>query len=249
MMKKTSIKKLLVSAMAVLCIGSNFSTTALANTGVTGVHVPSIEEQLAQMTPEQRQQYQEKVEASKRMAEQLKQRAGSPRANDMKVLPGFVTYDQEQKNYCVPATVYGALRYINGSSPSQSSIAKTLKTNSSGTDFNDDILVYLNNKQTRIPYALCTQTWTEQMASDLKTTLDVYNAVPIFCARITTADKWIYEIQSNDPIHVVNVIGSTSDGRQFKISDPYSGKYTTNVPSQYTMESENMCNAGIAFIW
>lgn len=233
--------------MAVLCIGSNFSTTALANTGVTGVHVPSIEEQLAQMTPEQRQQYQEKVEASKRMAEQLKQRAGSPRANDMKVLPGFVTYDQEQKNYCVPATVYGALRYINGSSPSQSSIAKTLKTNSSGTDFNDDILVYLNNKQTRIPYALCTQTWTEQMASDLKTTMDIYNAVPIFCAY--AMEDWYYTIPGTDPVHAVNVIGSTSDGRQFKISDPYSGKYMSNVPSQYTMNATDMCKAGIAFVW
>lgn len=236
--------------MAVLCIGSNFSTTALANTGVTGVHVPSIEEQLAQMTPEQRQQYQEKVEASKRMAEQLKQRAGSPRANDMKVLPGFVTYDQEQKNYCVPATVYGALRYINGSSPSQSSIAGTLGTTSAGTDFDEDVLVYLGKHQTRTSYALATGGWKELTASQLKTSLDVYKAVPLFCAQVTTRNEWQYDLPSN---HVVNIIGSTGDGEEFMISDPYAAWVRSDtgmdIPDQYSMDATHLEWSKIAYMW
>lgn len=251
MMKKTSIKKLLVSAMAVLCIGSNFSTTALANTGVTGVHVPSIEEQLAQMTPEQRQQYQEKVEASKRMAEQLKQRAGSPRANDMKVLPGFTTYAQEKRNYCVPASVYGALRYINNSSPSQSSIADTLKISGQGTKFDDDILVYLGKKQTRNPYALAQGGWKELTVSQLKTTLDSYNAVPLFCANVTRINNWQYDLWGSP--HVVNIIGSTSDGEQFMISDPYaywaSMDNNTYIPDQYSIDATHLEYSKIAYIW
>ncbi|MBR6835402.1 MAG: C39 family peptidase, partial [Oscillospiraceae bacterium] len=59
---------------------------------------------------------------------------------------------QENDYYCVPACVRSMLMYINGSSPSQSSIASSLGTTSSDGTNPTTIAPYLNSKQNNCYY-------------------------------------------------------------------------------------------------
>ena len=85
----------------------------------------------------------------------------------------YTMYQQETDTYCIPATVKSILMYINGTSPSQSTIAET-----TGTD-PTKIPDYLNDRQDECYYIYTAKSKFDQegMCSRLYSTI-VNNDVP-----------------------------------------------------------------------
>ena len=68
----------------------------------------------------------EKEAASAQLAEQVENQPATRAASKISIPGSFTIYKQEKCNYCVPACLKSVIQYLNGSSPSQSSIASAL---------------------------------------------------------------------------------------------------------------------------
>lgn len=99
-------------------------------------------EYLASLSEVELQMIVEKENAATQVVRNTMTRSGS-----LNTVPNtFTMYQQETDNYCIPATIKSILMYINGNSPTQSTIAAT-----TGTD-PTKIPSYLNDRQYQCYY-------------------------------------------------------------------------------------------------
>lgn len=125
-------------------------------------------------------------------------------------LPGtFTMYQQETDTYCGPACVKSALMYINDSSPSQTSINRSIKQDFSA------IPKYINKRQSRSPYILLTSPTQTNITSTI--TVDIRHEIPTFLRLSgTSTPSWYYSTNG----HCVLSNAVYSDYSKIQIADP-----------------------------
>lgn len=166
------------------------------------------------------------LEEKHRLLEEFEQNKVSTYAYTWSFLDYFTIYVQETNYYCGPATVKSVLNYINGSAPSQSTIATNCNTTSSGT-YLADMINYLNNKQSVNVYEGAYRVDQTKLARYLY--FDVHNrGIPcIIGFACNTTNGWQYDSGG----HFCCVIGARDDRGAFTLADPYTGYLGYGVPA------------------
>lgn len=158
---------------------------------------------------------------------------------------GVPFYEQSEKNYCGPATVRQIYAYLNNTSypPSQSVIAKEMKTTSDGTD-QQAIIDYLN--------AHCPATYVTLWKNGVYTSpsglfnlviSDINSSKPTV-AHITgaTTSNWRYATSGHYLCFEGYVDDTSTNGHVIHVVDPWlkghniaNGKYTVSREKAYAV--------------
>lgn len=150
-------------------------------------------------------------------------------------------YKQETSYYCGPASVYQTLKYMNGTSPSQSIIASALGTTTDGTD-GTKIPPYLNEKQSDNYYVTSVITTESMMKSNINS--DLNRGYPVIArirltSNMDSYDNWNYTTAG----HFINIGGQNSNQSRFTIVDPYYGYSNGPGTPKYDVSSEALLEA------
>lgn len=149
-------------------------------------------------------------------------------------LPNFPYYYQQSGYWCIPATVQMTLKYVNGSSPSQSSLADSMGVDiSSGVPLSEAV-PFLNNEQSRAGY---TQIWpgsVSAMRDDFYAIMKNENAPAIISTKFSTDEGYPYDMNYH---HALCVTGQKADGESFRLHDPI---LNANVPESYYITPSNI---------
>ena len=140
-------------------------------------------------------------------------------------LPGFTVYNQAGRYYCGPACVQAALNYINGSSPSQDTIAAGCYTDPYKGTSTDLILPYINKKQSRRVYVKSLNETEDVMKDQLSQAIEVNNAPAIIGLKFVVSDGWLYDTSG----HFMSVYGAREDQTIYALGDPWIGYVDSGV--------------------
>ena len=189
------------------------------------------------------QNIQENSEKIARSIEIYKSNPTQPRSAYWVTLPGsFYLYDQTTSYYCVPASVQGILRYINGSTDSQSTIATALGTSSqTGTDITL-VPTYLNSKQSKNYYIWVNR--TSNLLYSTKVNIDLYESPVMYRMVFSSSDGWAYSTSG----HAMNACAIMSDESSVLLADPWMG-YAGLGSGSYTKSGSTVYNANTHLIW
>lgn len=102
-------------------------------------------------------------------------------------LSGYLVYNQTTSYNCGPAAVQAALKYLNGSTPTQATIATGCLTTSSGT-YLSDMLTYINKMQVENLYVSKYKADSSSMENYLYSGVVTYNAPPIIGMAFSSSD-------------------------------------------------------------
>ena len=168
--------------------------------------------------------------------------SGQTRANWI-WLSGYIVYSQSTEANCGPACIQSALKYLTGSAPAQSVVARACNTTQSGVNMGTyvyDMVVYINSMQTRHTYRQCSYLSQDTFTEFLHTGITAYNAPPIIGMWLDPDDGWAYEASS----HFMSVYGAMSDESRFALSDPWIGYAgITEVGWSYAMPANIIYDA------
>ena len=158
-------------------------------------------------------------------------------------LPGYIVYNQTDRYNCGPACIQAALKYINGSTPNQASIASSCGTDSSGTDMGV-ITRYLNAYQNRNNYYLELWAGSGTLGTILYEGVAVINAPPIIGLSFSSNEGWYYSTSE----HVMSVYGARDDWGRFALADPWigypnSGLAGSGIGWSYAMDLDKIFDA------
>ena len=143
-------------------------------------------------------------------------------------IPGtFNMYQQEEGNYCVPATIKSMLVYLTGSSPSQSQIFSILGGDEDGVS-SVKMPGYLNDRQSQVYYVYKGSPSQTSMCDSLYTTIKHAQAPASMGISGTTTSNWYY--LTNGHSLVVNAI--YDDYSYIQFGDPL-GERTPGCPYFY----------------
>lgn len=134
-------------------------------------------------------------------------------------LKNFTIYMQEEDNYCGPACVKSALKYLAGSSPSQTTIHKAINMDITR------IPAYVNARQSKNGYVLKklssnNSTRTADLKERIGYDINGHKA-PVFL-RIdgTSSSNWYYATAG----HCILATGIYTDGSKIQIADPLGNR-------------------------
>lgn len=156
-------------------------------------------------------------------------------------LSDYYVYNQTTSYNCGPAAVQAALRYLNGSTPTQADIAEGCKTTTNGT-YLSDMLTYINDEQSENTYISKYQATSAKMKDYLYSGVVTYDAPPIIGMAFSSSDGWLYSSGG----HFMSVYGATSDKSSFALADPwigYSNSGLTDKPWSYSKSATDIFNA------
>ena len=197
------------------------------NTVITGETVPTPEEYeayLQGLSAYDRQQIAAKEAAATRYAKRAISRSGTKIS-----IPGtFTMYQQEEKSYCIPATLQSMLMYINGDSPDQSKIAEEVGTSSF------KIPAYLNARQS-FYYVYVSAPDQEEMCEKLYSTIAGSGMPASMGISGTTTKDWYYTTRGHSL--VVNAI--YDDYSKIQFGDPL-GDYADGCPYFYEKDASTV---------
>lgn len=232
---------MLLSMSVTAFAAENHIGTAQASTGnkISGELVLTDQqnaEYLASLSEVELQKIAEKEKAATQIVRNTMTRSGS-----LITVPNTYTmYQQETDNYCIPATVKSILMYINGTSPSQSTIAET-----TGTD-PTKIPDYLNDRQDECYYIYTAKSKFDQegMCSRLYSTI-VNNDVPASMGISgTTASNWYYVTNG----HSLAVFGIYDDYSYIRFGDPL-GDRVAGCPYFYSKSASLSYSVCTRLVW
>jgi len=206
-------------------------TIEVGNKKIIGGEIPATLEEyenyLQNFSDEELQKIAEKITASEELAKQP-----LPRTSYKISIPGnFSIYPQETNVYCVPACVKSMLQYINGSSPSQSKIAKDLGTVDGVGTSATEIAPYLNEKQDKVYYIYKPSPSQESMCDHLYYTISEDQAPASMGIVDSSGSTWLY----STPGHSLVVNAIYSDKSIIQFADPGGG--IPGVPYFYEMSA------------
>ena len=173
-----------------------------------------------------------------------------PRASWVYLDNTFSVYKQLSEYNCGPACVQAALKYLTGSTPSQSTIATACYTSAlAGGTRLAEMETYINNQQSVRTYIPRYNTTKFAMQNCLYIGVYLYDAPSIIGLSFSAGDDWLYSSAG----HYVTVYGVMSDKSSFRLGDPwlgYSGissswSYTKSVDVLYAAYS----NISIGFMY
>ena len=136
------------------------------------------------------------------------------RAATWTTLEPFTYYKQEVNNTCTIACVRMALKYVHGSTPSESTIKSTTGAPCSIADAVD----YFNNYTSDYSYSVKYGGWKSTMKSNLYSCISD-GAPPILGIHMTTSDGWPYDLDC----HAVAAYAALSNKSKFALCDPWAG--------------------------
>lgn len=138
-------------------------------------------------------------------------------------IPGtFNMYQQEEADYCIPATIKSILVYLTGSSPSQSQIHSSINRDPT------KIAGYLNDRQSDVYYVYKASPSQTSMCDNLYTTIKHAQAPASMGISGTTTSNWYYATAGHSL--VVNAI--YDDYSYIQFGDPL-GERTPGCPYFY----------------
>ncbi len=212
---------------------SHGSVTNTVNTGDILSPVESVEEQLAELSAEQRAMAIEKFNDEGSEIEVV------PYAATWEYLDGFAIYKQSESYYCVVASCKAAMQYLTGASDSQDNIAKDLGTTTSGTSFGN-ARTYLNSHQSRNAYiSRDASTSQSTMEINFYSAIHTYDAPPLISVKLSTIGGWAY----NASAHTMCIAGARSDKAYFYIADPYIKWVDEDTSMFYSKSSSEIYTA------
>ncbi|WP_455717346.1 C39 family peptidase [Anaerosporobacter sp.] len=156
-------------------------------------------------------------------------------------LSGYLVYNQTTSYNCGPAAVQAAMKYLTGSTPTQSTIATGCGTTTSGT-YLSDMLTYINKKQEENLYVSQYKADSSSMENYLYSGVVIYMAPPIIGMSFSSSDGWLYSTGG----HFMSVYGARSDKSLFALADPwigYSGSGLSGNSSSYYKTANVIYNA------
>lgn len=224
-------KKIISTVLALTMMVSMSISVFAAESGTVGptdgdviTEKKSIDQQLSEYlartdkTPEAKQAALQKAELAKSLTNGTNILSHASRATSKNLSMTF--YSQSNSYYCGPATTQQTLKYLNGSSPSQSTLATELgTTSSSGTDTNN-ISDYLNNNTDKSYSVLWW--WADASALSDMVITDVDAGTPIVAhVIISTKSEWPYTTTG----HYMNYNGYSSSGSSINVTDPWADRY------------------------
>lgn len=167
--------------------------------------------------------------------------AVTPRAS-WTYLSGYLVYNQTTSYNCGPAAVQAALKYLNGSTPTQATIAEGCKTTSTSGTYLSDMLTYINSEQSKNTYTSKYQDNSTNMKNYLYSGVVSYDAPPIIGMAFSSSDGWLYSSGG----HFMSVYGAKSDKSAFALADPwigYSDSGLTDNAWSYSKSATDIFNA------
>jgi len=111
------------------------------------------------------------------------------------------------------------LRYLNGSAPTQDTIAVGCKTTSTAGTYISDMVTYINSMQSKNRYTSKYQANSTNMSSYLYSGIVSYGAPPIIGMAFSSSNGWLYSSGG----HFMSVYGAKSDKSEFALADPWIG--------------------------
>lgn len=156
-------------------------------------------------------------------------------------LSGYLVYNQTTSYNCGPAAVQAALRYLNGSTPTQATIAESCGTTTSGT-YLADMLTYINDEQDENTYISKYQANSTNMKNCLYSGVVTYDAPPIIGMAFSSNDGWLYSSGG----HFMSVYGAMSDKSEFALADPWIGYSNSGLSGNswsYSKSATDIFNA------
>lgn len=156
-------------------------------------------------------------------------------------LSGYLVYNQTTSYNCGPAAVQAALRYLNGSTPTQATIAEGCGTTTSGT-YLADMLTYINDEQNENTYISKYQANSTNMKNYLYSGVVTYDAPPIIGMAFSENDGWLYSSGG----HFMSVYGAMSDKSKFALADPWIGYSNSGLSDNswsYSKSATDIFNA------
>lgn len=197
-----------------------------------------------ELTPEEEELLKEKFA----IMEQVKSEKVLTRATTWSELPGtFTLYAQTTSYNCGPACVQSAIHYIQGSAPSQATIATACKTTTNGTRL-ANMIPCLNSYQSKNKYVGMYQQDKTTMESCLYSAVHHFQVPAIVGFKCRQDDGWMY----NSDGHFVCINAARDDRAYFQLADPLSGYL--GLPQYYYQKSSDVLYAAynavnIGFAW
>lgn len=235
---------IIIGTTSVLCVSAD---TPKFDTGVISDNGSEYESYINSLSDDDVERMNDKLSRVQSIEKQIIQdnvnfKINGTKSSPYKIdIPGtFTIYYQSTSYYCVPASVKSVLQYINGSSSSQSTIARALDTTTSGTSMSK-VPEYLNKKQDDCIYLLKNYPSQSSMCAAIYSTITNDKDPCIMGITDKTGNYWGYYATDGHAL-VVNAI--YSDKSKIQFADPLGAE--DNIPSFYTKYASNVshvCNS------
>lgn len=137
--------------------------------------------------------------------------------NQISPMSSFYYYGQEESNTCGSACSKMALKFLTGTTYSESTIKKAI--NALGGATLSNIATYLNQIQNKNTYIAIYGVSKNIMKNNLYSGVVTYNAPPIIGLQESINKGWPYNLNS----HGVTIYSITSDKSEVAIADPWAG--------------------------
>lgn len=225
-----------VSAGALLAA---FSTTMASAAAVTGDNAKVSASSYAAYTSSLSKADKAAIAAKEAECKKLAaEKTQTGQAASLKRLQNFTIYMQEEDNYCGPACIKSALRFITGSSPSQTTIHKSINM-----DFTK-IPGFVNAREKKCYYVWGYFNNTSDLMNKIETDVVRVN-VPVFL-RIdgTTSSNWYYATSG----HCILATGIYTDKSKVQIADPL-GNRLPGCPYFYLKDASQLARFTTHYAW
>lgn len=238
-MKKLLVIILALAMLSSYCVVANAEDTASNIVG--GVIQATAQEEaeyLESLTDEDIALINKKIEEAYNVANQNETRAATKLS-----IPGtFTMYQQENNYYCVPACIKSVLKYLTGTTYSQSSIASAIGTTSTGTSA-VNIVPYLNEKQD-FYFARTTNFDQNTLCTYLYYTVGNVGVPGMLFFVNPSGTNWHYATYG----HCLVVNAVYSDHSKLQFADPLGG-WESDWPYFYEKSSSIVTPICTEFIW
>ncbi|MDR2360865.1 MAG: C39 family peptidase [Oscillospiraceae bacterium] len=165
-------------------------------------------------------------------------------------LSPFAYYPQ-QKNYtCGPASIRMALKWINGTTPSEATVEDGCYTDPSDGTYVVNMVDYINDMQDTNPYVGVYGASKSNMKRDLYECITDYECPPIVGLKECIGTGWPYIL----PGHFVTIYSVLSDKSYFELCDPWAGYAGDSVYRWYEKSANDLYSAyddadNIGYMW
>jgi len=182
------------------------------------------QEYINSLSKEEKQALLEKEVMMRSVASEIENNNGAKgtMASWVSLSSSFLMYQQETSSYCGPACVKSMLMYVNGSSPSQSSIDSSINGNFT------QIPSYVNSRQSNCLYSMISYPSQTSLIACIYVDINSYNVPPFLRIQGTTTPSWYYATNG----HCIVSKGVYSDYSKVRIGDPL-GDRVAGCPYYY----------------
>lgn len=218
-MEELSMKKLfsIIVCIVMILSFSNAVNAEEVSININGMleYNESISSQNSKLSPEDV----EKINKKYAILQHYMQNQNISRATTWTHLPGtFYLYYQTTNYNCGPACVQSAIKYINGTAPSQSTVATGCGTTTNGS-YLSNMVTYLNSMQNKNNYVDLYQEGRDTFKFCLYSTIHDVKVPAIVGFGCSKNDGWLY----NSNGHVVCINAARDDYEAFQLADPLTG--------------------------